>query len=72
MKMKVVDRRKENKHTFGALDIGEWFEDIDGNICLKVDDERGLYRNCLGEWSNEEFEDCETVIPIEIEVHIIK
>jgi hypothetical protein len=72
MKMKIIDERKESKNTFKALKIGEWFIDVDGNICLKVDDERGLYKNCVEEWSNECFDDSETVIPIEVEVHIVR
>jgi hypothetical protein len=70
--VKIIDERGEIKNTFGALEIGEWFIDDNGMVCLKVDNDRGLYMNCKEEWSNEEFGSSETVIPIKVEVHIIE
>lgn len=69
--VKIIDER-ENKNTFGALKIGEWFVDDNGMVCLKVEYDRGLYMNCNEEWSNEEFGQSETVIPLKVEVHIVE
>lgn len=56
--MNIDDKREliEDQFIFGKLDIGEVYEDNDGNICIKTafDDKFDEY-NCItfedGEWS---------------------
>lgn len=70
--MKIIDERKENKNTFGKLKFGEWFIDSNEMFCLKTDDDKGLYMNSKGEWYSEYFGEDEIIIPLAVEVHIIR
>jgi hypothetical protein len=43
----ITDERCEkDKSRFKNLEIGDWYEDLDGNICIKIDDS-GMRDNVL-------------------------
>lgn len=49
MKPTIVDNRHYPSTTFGSLKFGEYFEDIDGDICIKTAASGCLCHHC-GEW----------------------
>lgn len=67
--MKVIDERALSTNTiFGDIDIGEAFQDADGDICIKTSISSYMYFNARSEqWIDKyDLDENETVIPLEI------
>ena len=60
----IIDNRNEKlRKCFDQLEIGDFYEDYDGNICLKISHSKCLY-NRDGRWENSNEIPEDTVYPL--------
>lgn len=70
MKPTIVDNRYYPSTTFGSLRFGEYFEDSDGDICIKTAESGYLCHHC-GAWRVIKGIDNEaTIIPLKATITI--
>lgn len=71
--MKIIDKRQEPKNTtFADLCLGDCFLDSEGDLGIKISDERYLYTVDNGEsWDWNSIECTTIVIPLEATLTII-
>lgn len=74
--MKVIDRRKTATHgiMFTHLITGDWFEDKDTQLHVKISPRRSCYKAYRTEkWHNADWSTNLSMIvfPLEVELHII-
>lgn len=71
--MKIVDKRQEAKDiTFVDLRLGDCFLDNEGDLGIKIDEERYLYTTDNGEsWNKGVMNHTDRVIPLEAILTII-
>lgn len=66
--MQIIDKRTNPEYiTFGELNIGDAFEDYEGDICIKIDAGIVMYWDEeQQEWGSGSFSEDELVKPLEV------